>query len=197
MSLQVRWAFLPHIRIKAHVDFHDLRVQSLDAAGKSATHLRHRYRTGGGLSMLKAAGHVDSPSRGVWRITPRGRDLLNQHPTGFDDETGRQLVKESRAQVRLASTPDWVPSAGAEPAIPLSPDERIDAPVEEIRGGVAAELLLGCRPRSSRAAFSTCCMPLATARARRTFNVSALRVTVASMASSHSTASASSPGRGR
>lgn len=28
------------------------------------THLRYRYRTGFGLSMLKAAGYIDSPSRG-------------------------------------------------------------------------------------------------------------------------------------
>jgi restriction system protein len=104
------------------------------------THLRHRYRTGWGLSMLKAAGYVDSPSRGVWRITPRGQALLNQHPIGFNDEMGRQLVKESRARV-LAGTPDLILTAGTESAALLPPDERIDAAVEEIRAAVAAELL--------------------------------------------------------
>jgi restriction system protein len=67
--------------------------------------------------------------------------LLSQHPTGFDDETGRQLVKESRARV-LAGSPDWnIPSGGNESAVPLSPDERIDTAVEEIRAVVAADLL--------------------------------------------------------
>jgi restriction system protein len=108
----------------------------------SRPHLRrYRDRTGWGLSMLKAAGYVESPSRGIWRITRAGQDLLKHHPTGFDEETGRQLVKESRAQVRLPSYPDRAPPAGAEAAVPLSPDERIDVAVEEIRSAVAAELL--------------------------------------------------------
>jgi hypothetical protein len=68
--------------------------------------------------------------------------LLNQHPTGFNDETGRQLVKESRARV-LAGTPDLILRAGTDSAALLPPDERIDAAVEEIRAAVAAELLDG------------------------------------------------------
>lgn len=104
------------------------------------THLRHRYRTGWGLSMLKAAGYLDSPSRGVWRITPRGQALLDQHPGGFDDETGRQLVKESRARV-VAGAADLTTPIGTESTALLPPDERIDTAVTEIRAAVAAELL--------------------------------------------------------
>ncbi|MGH9333591.1 MAG: winged helix-turn-helix domain-containing protein, partial [Vicinamibacteria bacterium] len=36
-------------------------------------HLRYRHRSGWGLSMLKAAGYVDSPTRAVWRNTDQGR----------------------------------------------------------------------------------------------------------------------------
>ena len=45
-------------------------------------HLRYRHRSGWGLSILKAAGYVDSPVRGIWRITERGKELLAQHPRG-------------------------------------------------------------------------------------------------------------------
>ena len=91
-----------------------------------------------GLSMLKAAGFVDSPSRGIWQITPKGRALLTEHPNGFDDDTGRRLMRESRVVDRT--------SPGAEPLgetsvdLQLAPDERIDAALQELSSAVAAEL---------------------------------------------------------
>src|SRR5712691_430212 len=58
--------------------------------------LRYHYRSGWGLSMLKAAGYVDSPVRGIWRITERGQNLLAQHRNGFDNQVSREIIRESK-----------------------------------------------------------------------------------------------------
>jgi restriction system protein len=105
-------------------------------------HLRYRHRTGWALSMLKAAGYVDNPSPGIWRITERGRQLLGVHPNGFDEETGRRLIREGKrnAQASGAAT-EITPGQTDEAIVQQTPDERIDSAVEEIRSAVARELL--------------------------------------------------------
>lgn len=60
------------------------------------SHLRYRHRSGWSLSMLKAAGYVESPAMGIWRITQGGRDLLARFPNGFDQETARRVIREGR-----------------------------------------------------------------------------------------------------
>ena len=106
---------------------------------RNLPHLKYRYRSGWGLSMLKAAGYLDSPARGTWRIPDRGRALLASHPEGSGEDVGRRIVRESRQ-------PDGEYGGGAdvstEPAAPEQPPgERIDAAVKEIRQTVAAEIL--------------------------------------------------------
>jgi restriction system protein len=91
--------------------------------------------------MLKAAGYLDSPARGIWRVTDRGRELLAQHPDGFSAEIGRQISLESRQGNRESEQND---KASLETSISLSqqaPDEHIDAAVKEIHQAVAKELL--------------------------------------------------------
>jgi len=103
-------------------------------------HLRYRHRSGWGLSMLKAAGYVASPGRGTWCITDKGRGLLAAHPNGFGEDVGRQLLRESRAQNRsIAIGPDLAEDTPEEGG--LTPDERIDAALNELRAGVAKDLL--------------------------------------------------------
>jgi restriction system protein len=104
-------------------------------------HLRYRHRSGWALSMLKAAGYADSPTPGIWRITDRGRELLARYPEGFDEETGRQVIREGR---RETQGDDIDPGGGAdagEAAAQQTPDERIDGALEEVRRAVARELL--------------------------------------------------------
>jgi restriction system protein len=101
---------------------------------------RYRYRSGWGLTMLKATGYVDSPRTGIWRITAQGRELLARHPKGFDDRTAKQIIRES--QVRSEPTP--APQPSSDPTVQPStqaPEERIDDAVGEIEGAVAHELL--------------------------------------------------------
>lgn len=105
-------------------------------------HLRYRHRSGWALSMLKAAGYADSPAPGIWRITDQGRELLRRYPDGFDDETGRRIIREGGRQVQgeedlHASGEGSTGDAAAQ----QTPDERIDFALEEVRCAVAGELL--------------------------------------------------------
>jgi restriction system protein len=105
-------------------------------------HLRYRHRSGWGLSMLKAAGYVDNPTPGIWRITDRGRELLARYPDGFDEETGRRVIREGRSEIQGEDDGGGDAAAdAAEVAVQRTPDERIDSALEEVRRAVAAELL--------------------------------------------------------
>jgi restriction system protein len=104
-------------------------------------HLGYRYRSGWGLSMLKAAGYLQSPARGIWQITDRGRDLLASYSDGFGEDVGRRIIRESRSSEREQGGGE---DGSAEPPVattPQAPDELIDAAVKEIQQTVAAELL--------------------------------------------------------
>jgi restriction system protein len=103
--------------------------------------LRYRHRSGWGLSMLKAAGYVDSPAPGIWRITDRGRNLLTRYPDGFDEETGRQVIREGRRKIQGEDAVDDSSLDVGGATVQQTPDERIDAALKEIHGSVAQDLL--------------------------------------------------------
>src|SRR4051812_27980251 len=50
-------------------------AQRAERLPKGAQSFRYRHRIGWSLNMLKVAGYVEAPSRGVWRLTPRGQEL--------------------------------------------------------------------------------------------------------------------------
>lgn len=107
---------------------------------KNLPHLRYRYRSGWGLSHLKACGYLDSPARGIWRITDRGRELISRFPGGFPDEIRRQITREYRqrdagTESALEDSPDSIVRNEQ------TPDEQIDAALKEIHRVVGAELL--------------------------------------------------------
>jgi len=104
-------------------------------------HLRYRYRSGWGLSMLKGAGYLDSPTRGVWRITQRGREILALYPEGFTEEIGRQIVQQSRNTGPTPAGMDVTTPQALVSAAQQAPDERIETAVKEIHQQVARELL--------------------------------------------------------
>jgi restriction system protein len=108
---------------------------------RNLPHLKYRYRSGWGLSMLKGAGYVDSPARGVWRITDRGGELLASYPEGFGEDVGRRIVQESRKPDGEQTGGEDVSTEPSASATQQPPGERIDAAVKEIQETVAAELL--------------------------------------------------------
>lgn len=104
------------------------------------TVLRHRHRSGWSLSTLKAAGYIHSPSRGVWRISAAGTALLEQQPAGFSPEVGSDIIRKSR--MSQSADPATAGTDGrSDDVAGSSPDERIDAAVNELRSAVATELL--------------------------------------------------------
>jgi restriction system protein len=115
------------------------RTETLD---NLPSHPRYRHRSGWGLSMLKTAGYVDNSSApGVWRITNRGRDLLASYPRGFDDESARQVIRESQRGTWPEEGPDDTSADVSIAAVQQTPDEQIEVAVREIHNAVAKELL--------------------------------------------------------
>jgi restriction system protein len=91
--------------------------------------------------MLKAAGYVQAPARGIWQITDRGRELLALHPDGLSEEVGRRIIRESRKADRPQNGGEDVSVEASVSATQQAPAERIDTAVKEIHQAVAAELL--------------------------------------------------------
>lgn len=108
---------------------------------KNLPHLRYRYRSGWGLSILKACGYLDSPARGVWRATDRGRELLARYPDGLPEEIRRQITREYRKRDPGADDTGDDSTDGTGQPSEQTPDEQIDAALKEIHRVVRAELL--------------------------------------------------------
>jgi restriction system protein len=110
----------------------------------SQAHLRFRHRIGWSLHDLKAAGYLESPAVGTWRLTARGSELLAAHPQKFDDDIIRRISREARAASITTDEagergPD-TPDMGAV-ATQQTPEERIEIAAREIKDAVAGELL--------------------------------------------------------
>lgn len=105
-------------------------------------HLRYRHRTGFAVGVLRNAGYLDMPAAATWRLTHRGTELLTRYPDGFDEETGRRVVREGRSEVDIPA--DGIPSGSGnsdEPPAQQTPEERIDNAMEEIHRSLARDLL--------------------------------------------------------
>ncbi len=103
-------------------------------------HFRYRHRIGWSLNMLKAAGYAEAPSRGVWRVTARGQELLAANSTGFSDALMRSIAREARNALRGEGAEETSVEQSVSPA-QQTPEERIDAAVRELEEAVARELL--------------------------------------------------------
>ena len=115
-------------------------AQRAERLPKGAQAFRYRHRIGWSLNMLKVAGYVEAPLRGVWRLTPRGQELLAANPTNFSDSLMRSINKEARNAIRADASEE---TAVEQPVSPTqqTPEERIDAAVKELEEAVARELL--------------------------------------------------------
>lgn len=95
-------------------------------------------RIGWAQDRIKRHGLSESLSRGLWRLTPKGRDFLAAHPTPDAD----LLASLARVPEDEARTGDSVREARDEVARGTQgPEERIERAVEELHGSIGAELL--------------------------------------------------------
>lgn len=84
---------------------------------------------------------MDNPIPGIWRITDRGRELLGHYPDGFDEETGRRVIREGHSEAQGQDVAGTGLTGAVDAAAQQTPDEQIDGALEETRRAVAQELL--------------------------------------------------------
>lgn len=117
-----------------------------------------KNRANWALSYLARAGAVERPSRGQYRITEIGKQLLSTHPDGMTEKDLRSVPGyESPAARKTPKTQapegpsvlssdsmmgvDTVEVAERADASTLAPDEQIDAGIARITADVADQLL--------------------------------------------------------
>lgn len=101
-----------------------------------------RNRAGWAHDRLKRAGYSSSPRRGVWRLTPAGHAYVRAQPHPLPAEAVAHLAR-AFDDVILRSRRSDDPPTVQPPADPLtvSPEERLNAALTELRDSVAASLL--------------------------------------------------------
>jgi restriction system protein len=97
---------------------------------------------------LKKAGLLDSPSRGVVRITDQGRKVLAERPAKIDSDFLKRFQSFKDFYQRSAETD----GEGKEPVLPTTktPDEVLESSFLDLRRALADEVLdqvKGCSPR--------------------------------------------------
>jgi restriction system protein len=101
-------------------------------------------RVGWATTYLYRCGLLDRPSRSVYRITDRGRSVLESHPDRVDLSVLRQF-KEFHEFVRPRHDQPVAPLADGVSAVAIvedaTPEERVGNAYRELRSALAAELL--------------------------------------------------------
>ena len=106
-----------------------------------------RSRTGWALSYLKQGGLVRTAKRGIYEITPRGREVLASNPSRLDNEYLERFLefREFRARGNARNEDDSDPAAPhastSSVAESAAPDEALDVAYSRLRATVEAELL--------------------------------------------------------
>ncbi|MEO8678695.1 MAG: restriction endonuclease [Vicinamibacterales bacterium] len=131
-------------------DVHDatadvLNVSETDRAEMlpSGTQLVYKNRAGWAHDRLKRAGLSTSRRRGFWQLTEAGAALAAKYPSGLPDHVIESLLREYN-DVRLRLPDDEgvaAPSGASELSATVSPDDRLEQAVSELRLGVVAEVL--------------------------------------------------------
>jgi restriction system protein len=133
-------------------DVHDAAVQALglneaeraELLPSGAQHV-FKNRAGWGHDRLKRAGLSTSSRRGYWQLTEAGRAFARDHPSPLPENV-LETIAVWHGDVRLRPST----AAGAESSTApvdiadrgtVSPDDRLEQALSELRQGVVAELL--------------------------------------------------------
>jgi restriction system protein len=97
------------------------------------------------VTHLAQAGLLERPARGVTELTPRGAEVLNQHPARVDMKVLRQFpeYEEFRARTRQRKGQEAAPTGNLDGSEreDLSPREAIAEVIDSAHSAVAADLL--------------------------------------------------------
>lgn len=133
-------------------DVHDAAVQALGLSDAdraellpSGTQHVFKNRAGWAHDRLKRAGLSTSSRRGYWQLTQAGLDFACEHAAPLPENV-LETIAVWHGDVRLRpdteehQEPSTIPQASADRAT-VSPDDRLEQALSELRQGVAAELL--------------------------------------------------------
>jgi restriction system protein len=129
-----------------------LSAEDLAAMLPSGRQTTFKNRIAWALSYLKQAGLAESPGRGIYRITTRGREVLAAPPDRIDISYLMQFPEF--VAFRTAEPGDELPAPipakeGGETS-PLTPDEQIRLGHNRLRANLAAEVLERVRQASPK-----------------------------------------------
>jgi restriction system protein len=103
-----------------------------------------RNRIGWAHDRLKRAGHSESPRRGLWRLTSKGVAFAKANKSLREEEIDdlATVDRSSRLRPKNESDPDEDPDETTiSDPVKVSPEERIEAALEEVRESVSRDLL--------------------------------------------------------
>ncbi len=101
------------------------------------------------LFHMKKAGLMESPRRGLFRITPRGQDFLAKKPVGLNLKLLEQFPEFQEFRATSSKNKDEVKSSLPMDTSEQTPEEALDFAHQSIRQALAQELLsriLSCSP---------------------------------------------------
>ena len=105
---------------------------------------RFRNRLAWAHNYLKQSGLLESPRRGVYRMTERGREVLAAPPPRIDIpylERFPEFLEFRSRSGEEAAVPGEAQPATTEQTSELTPDEQIRAGYARMRASLAAQLL--------------------------------------------------------
>ena len=109
----------------------------------SGTQAVFNNRCGWARSYLKQAGLLESPKRGIFKITQRGSDLLKTNPTVIDSSLLEQYPEFLEFKNRKSSRSDG--EISVQPAIgigsTLTPEDSLATAYRQLRAALEAEIL--------------------------------------------------------
>jgi restriction system protein len=104
-----------------------------------------RNRVGWAITYLYRAGLLVRPRRSVYRITERGRSVLQEHPKRVDNSVLDDFEEFQEFRSRDATPSRPQPDASAQAELPAAdtatPEERAASAYRELRGTLASDLL--------------------------------------------------------
>jgi restriction system protein len=105
-----------------------------------------KNRAGWAHDRLKRAGYSTSPRRGFWQLTEAGFAFARSHPGPLADDLLDAMAKATedvRLRPLVDADPPTIGSRAADSTLTgaVSPDDRLEAAVAELRATTSAELL--------------------------------------------------------
>ena len=98
-------------------------------------------RVGWARTYLKQAGLLDSPKRGVFRITPEGKALLAKKPQSIDNNVLNQYEAFRAFRVRGKETTESPSTVATETAAEQTPEDAMAVAYQRVQKSLEAELL--------------------------------------------------------